>query len=487
MEIDNKLLLENSKHLSVLYVEDDISVRESTLDLLHNFFINIESAEDGLIGFEKYKNKLDTDNETFDLVITDLNMPNLNGIDMVKKMKTLQADQAIIFITAFNEVEFLNNAIEIGVNGFLIKPVETLNLKNTLYSVTQMISDRKLALKHYAQIEELNMLNIDKKDARGLTSAKDILKDLENAKEHISKLWTDKKVVQERLEGHLIDVEFFRTHYALKVIEYFLNVIRGNEEVGNCPVIFIMLDFFKNKDLPLKDIFMVCVLFKNTVSAYIFEKYSFNSVLFDDISVILDKNFEGVIINYLDIKYDKKVSLLETSTLEVKEVTQDEEKETEILEEVTDYAEYVLEHDVYELQDLEEDIDALAISITESSSAPVEDFLALGGRIKRYGEILNNYPIFSDLGACIVKLGVNFSLNAQLLYDDKERMMNIAALIEGFVNDLIVWRREIFDNNTDTPHFLDQSFFSNVDTIIMFIEYDESAVVEEEDFDDMFF
>ena len=65
-------------------------------------------------------------------------------------------------------------------------------------------------------------------------------------------------------------------------------------------------------------------------------------------------------------------------------------------------------------------------------------------------------------------------------------MSNITALIEGFVNDLIVWRKEIFENNIENPYFLDKSFFSNVDTIIMFIEYDENTAVAD-DLDDMFF
>jgi hypothetical protein len=66
-------------------------------------------------------------------------------------------------------------------------------------------------------------------------------------------------------------------------------------------------------------------------------------------------------------------------------------------------------------------------------------------------------------------------------------MYNIASLIEGFVNDLIIWRREVFEHNIEDPHFLNQSFFSNVDTIIMLIEYDESASAQDADLEDLFF
>ena len=323
------------------------------------------------------------------------------------------------------------------------------------------------------------MLSINQIDARELDYAKDILIDLETNKEKISRLWTDKKTVQERLKSHSIDVEYFRSHYGIKVIEYFLSVIRGDNEAGNCPVIFIMLDFFKHKNLPLEDIFMVCVLFKNTLTAYLLERYTYNNKLFEDISYILDKNFEGVIINYLDLKY---TPIIDISSVEVQAI---EEDKTPVTEEMN-YTEYVLENDVYELQDLEEDIDSLAIAVTMNSSITQDNCQNLGAKINRYGVILCNYPIFSALGVSISKLGANLIDNSQLLVDDRARMSNITALIEGFVNDLIVWRKEIFENNIENPYFLDKSFFSNVDTIIMFIEYDENTAVAD-DLDDMFF
>ena len=483
MKIDNKLLLENSKNLHVLYVEDDKSLRESTIKLFDSFFKSIDTASDGVLGYNKYKDRIQEGKEPYDIVITDINMPNMNGIDMCKKIKSLNDNQAIIIVTAFAEIGYFNSAIELGVNGFLTKPIDTKSIKKVLYTATQFVANKKLEKQHYEQIEAFNMLHIDKKDASGFTSSKDILDDLEANKEKISKLWTNQEIVHERLGDHMIDVQFFRTHYAIKVIEYFLSVIKGEDKAGNCPVIFVMLDFFKNKDLPLKDIFMICVLFKNTVSSYIFSKYSFNQELFDDISSILDKNFEGVISNYLEVNY---TMIIHKPAEKEKEENILQDSQTESTEPIS-YREYVLEHDIYELEDLEDDIDSLAVSVTESSQAGLDDFVSLGDFILRYGTILSNYPIFTELGKYVVKLGSNFIENAQLLYDDRARMMNIAALIEGFVNDLIVWRREVFDNNIKDPHFLNQSFFSNVDTIIMFIEYDESTVDEEEDFDDMFF
>ena len=169
---------------------------------------------------------------------------------------------------------------------------------------------RSLVKSHYKQIADSNILTKDLIDATELNSSKDILEKLLNDKDIISKIWMDREVVHERLKSHIIDVEFFRSHYGIKVIEYFLDVINGDEKVGNCPAIIEMMEFFKHKNLPLEDIFMICVLFKNTVTAYIFERYSFNQKLFNEISYILDKNFEGVIINYQKMKNTTKQDLV---------------------------------------------------------------------------------------------------------------------------------------------------------------------------------
>jgi len=479
MKIDNKLILENSEKLKVLYVEDDEQIRKSTKKLFLNYFKNVDIASDGLEALDMYNTYYKENGLYYDLVISDISMPNMDGLEFSKKIKSKCIEQAIILITAHDEVNLLHSAINIGVNGFVTKPIELEQLKNVLYTTTQKIEDYKIVQKHYEQIEKSNIITANLTDASDLSKPIDIIEKLEENKEQISIMWTDNKLVRDRLEAQTIDVEYFRSHYAIKVVEYFLKLIKGDAEVGNCPIIIEMLDFFKHKKLLLEDIFMICVLFKNTVTAYIFQRYSFNKSLFEEISLILDKNFEGVIINYHRMKSIRKV---QPKVKPIEKLETSKEDEDEI-----NYSEYVLENDVYELQDLEDDIDSLAVSVTMSSDSNVDDIVNLGERIKRYGVILSNYPIFSQLGSSISKLGYEMVNNSQLLSDDTAKMSNITALIEGFVNDLIVWRKEIFDNNIKDHTFLDSSFFSNVDTIIMFINYDELSESNESFDDDMFF
>ena len=157
MEIDNKLILESSKTLNVLYVEDDEILRNSTQKIFSNYFKGVDTAVDGEDGLKKF-NKYKSDNGVYyDLVISDISMPNKNGIDMSRAIMDINSGQAIIFITAHNEATFLLDAIKIGVNGFLTKPLDPEQLKLLLYKTTQAISDRKIIENFYEQVEDLNM------------------------------------------------------------------------------------------------------------------------------------------------------------------------------------------------------------------------------------------------------------------------------------------------------------------------------------------
>ena len=129
MEIDNKLILENSKTLTVLYVEDDKQLRDSTSGLLQNYFSDVDIAIDGQDGYDKYEAYFDKTNRYYDIVISDINMPNMDGLEMCKKIKNINFEQPIILVTAFNETSYLHSAIELGVDGFLTKPMEIQQLK----------------------------------------------------------------------------------------------------------------------------------------------------------------------------------------------------------------------------------------------------------------------------------------------------------------------------------------------------------------------
>lgn len=152
-----KLLLEYTKDLNVLYVEDDFELLKSTSELLSNYFLTIDKAVNGQEGLDKYLEYFQNNEKYYDIVITDINMPNLDGIEMSKKIYAINPIQKIIITSAHNEVKFLSNAIEISIDGFITKPIDNLQLTRVIYKVSQAISNQNFVDSYLEVMENLNL------------------------------------------------------------------------------------------------------------------------------------------------------------------------------------------------------------------------------------------------------------------------------------------------------------------------------------------
>lgn len=112
--------------ISLLLVEDDTVIRNIYKQILGSFVSELHVAENGEEGYKSYLSKKP------DLIITDIKMPVMNGLDMIRKIRELDKTMRIIIMSAYGESRFFINAIETGVKGFLIKPVDTDHLKNVI-------------------------------------------------------------------------------------------------------------------------------------------------------------------------------------------------------------------------------------------------------------------------------------------------------------------------------------------------------------------
>jgi len=129
IDVDN--LIKYSQDLTLLYVEDNEDAREMTTMILEDFFDNIIVAVDGEDGLKKFEEN------NIDLIITDINMPNLNGLQMCKKIRNIDAEVPIIVLSAHNEDSFFMDSIKIGINGYLLKPIDIVHLTDSIYRVIQ--------------------------------------------------------------------------------------------------------------------------------------------------------------------------------------------------------------------------------------------------------------------------------------------------------------------------------------------------------------
>ena len=156
-------LIEKTKRLSLLYVEDNEEARESTLNILREFFSDITVGHDGEDGLKKFLEK------HIDLIIADINMPKMNGLEMLKEIKNIREDVLCLVFSAYNEIDFFIESIKIGVEGYLLKPLDLNPLVNMLTKVTQKIDvlQTKQQLIQYKDIVEhgaiISILGVDNK------------------------------------------------------------------------------------------------------------------------------------------------------------------------------------------------------------------------------------------------------------------------------------------------------------------------------------
>jgi YesN/AraC family two-component response regulator len=137
--VDVKELKVYSEGLKILYVEDDDNLRVKTTQLLSHLFENVVTAENGQDGLDKYNE------DKYDIVITDINMPIMNGIDMIDNIKKINETQTIIVTSAHDESEYLLKLIKLGIENFILKPIELDAMLSVIYKISKRIyNDKKV-------------------------------------------------------------------------------------------------------------------------------------------------------------------------------------------------------------------------------------------------------------------------------------------------------------------------------------------------------
>lgn len=137
---------------TVLYAEDDAQTQEVMAVILRRIFKDVYVADDGAMGYELFKEHAPN------LVITDIQMPKKNGLEMAKEIKRLSPKTPIVITTAFNEERYFLGAIESGVDSFLFKPIDRDKLFQTLFKTVSLIAYAAKAqeLEALKKIHEIN-------------------------------------------------------------------------------------------------------------------------------------------------------------------------------------------------------------------------------------------------------------------------------------------------------------------------------------------
>ena len=129
--MDPEINKSNLLNVSVLYVEDEEMIQMAVKEFLNFRVKKIFLAKNGKEGLDVYHK------EKPDIIITDIKMPLMNGIVMSEEIRSQNKYIPIIITTAYNETEFLMSANQIGINDFLIKPLNLGKLNELLIKYPQ--------------------------------------------------------------------------------------------------------------------------------------------------------------------------------------------------------------------------------------------------------------------------------------------------------------------------------------------------------------
>jgi DNA-binding response OmpR family regulator len=129
------------KSLKVLLVEDELEIAKLLKSAIGDSFRSFLLAGDGVEGYEIYKKT------SPDIIISDIMMPNMNGLDMAKKIRSEDKNIPILILSAFSEKEKLLSAIDTGVNKYFIKPYNPREILEYIYSIADSFEQKIVALK----------------------------------------------------------------------------------------------------------------------------------------------------------------------------------------------------------------------------------------------------------------------------------------------------------------------------------------------------
>lgn len=130
----DKLITKKLKTLTVLYVEDEEEIRKNIADTLSFYVKEVIQAKDGKEGLKLYKKKKP------DVILSDILMPIIDGIEMVQKIRLVDKKTPIVMITAHTEKDYLLSAVKLHLEQYLVKPVSLPDILDSLYTCIDKIS-----------------------------------------------------------------------------------------------------------------------------------------------------------------------------------------------------------------------------------------------------------------------------------------------------------------------------------------------------------
>jgi DNA-binding NtrC family response regulator len=159
--VDLVKVSENTKKLTALVVEDEREANRLLSNTFKKFFQEVHSAFSGDEGLDTYIK------ESPDVVFVDIVMKGIDGISLSRKIRELNPNQIIVIISASNDISKISETIEVGVNSFIQKPIDTNKILDLLNTITDLSNKkRKIETKTFSISLPLNIYDLVNDNAR---------------------------------------------------------------------------------------------------------------------------------------------------------------------------------------------------------------------------------------------------------------------------------------------------------------------------------
>jgi len=216
-------MIENSlKDLKILLVEDEENLAISLKQAIGDNFYSFTIANDGEDGLYKFLDILP------DIVITDIMMPKLNGLEMAKRLKLSNPNIPIIILSAFSETDKLLNAIDLGIIKYFIKPYDPDELLDYIYKINKTIDSKPVRLKgnfifyktKRSLYKDEEYIDLSKKEVAFIELLLENRQDITDSNIIKNKLWKEN-------EGSDIRLRSFIKRFRIKTSKNIINNTKG--------------------------------------------------------------------------------------------------------------------------------------------------------------------------------------------------------------------------------------------------------------------
>jgi DNA-binding response OmpR family regulator len=168
-------LYKQTSQLKILFIEDNLSFQEETKELFEHLFYSVDLANNGEDGINKYLDFFQKNKSYYDLVISDICMPKLNGIELTKQIYSHNPQQVIIILSAHTDSSYLLEFVNLGVEQFLLKPIDHTKMLDVFYnSAKKILSQSQLSDQNQGTIHLNQEFTWDKKTSNLLHHNKPI-------------------------------------------------------------------------------------------------------------------------------------------------------------------------------------------------------------------------------------------------------------------------------------------------------------------------